>query len=128
MIIINNGLYSSSPTTLFPQYVYDTTSLTADNVAPGLFDGAASVDRSGRRHNVTDHALAAYRGLDSEVDWDDIFFYVYGILHSPDYRMAFAADLKKSLPRIPQVATARDFWAFSKPAEGSPRSTPSTSQ
>lgn len=39
---------------------------------------------------------------------------MYGILHSPDYRTAFAADLKKSLPRIPQVPTAEDFWAFSK--------------
>ena len=37
---------------------------------------------------------------------------MYGILHSPDYRTAFAADLKKSLPRIPQVPTAEDFWAF----------------
>ena len=39
---------------------------------------------------------------------------MYGILHSPDYRSMFAADLKKSLPRIPQVGTAKDFWAFSK--------------
>lgn len=39
---------------------------------------------------------------------------MYGVLHSPDYRTAFAADLKKSLPRIPQVATAAEFWAFSK--------------
>jgi len=36
------------------------------------------------------------------------------LLHSPDYRAAFAADLKKSLPRIPRVPTAADFWAFSK--------------
>ncbi len=65
-------------------------------------------------HNVTDHALAAFRALDPAIDRDDIFFYVYGILHSPDYRSAFAADLKKSLPRIPQVTTDEDFWAFSK--------------
>jgi predicted helicase len=112
--LIDNGLYSSSSTTLFPQYVYDTASPTTDNVAPGLFDSAAPADSSGRRHNVTDHALTAYRTLDPEVGRDDIFFYVYGILHSRDYRTAFAADLKKSLPHIPQVATAGDFWAFSK--------------
>ncbi|WP_406017251.1 hypothetical protein OHA07_08085 [Micrococcus luteus] len=40
------------------------------------------------------------------------FFYVYGLLHSPDYRERFAADLKKMLPRIPQVPSS-DFRAFS---------------
>ena len=42
---------------------------------------------------------------------DDIFFYVYGLLHSPDYRETYAADLKKSLPRIPLV---EDLWPFVK--------------
>jgi len=39
----------------------------------------------------------------------DIFYYIYGILHSPEYKHRFAADLKKMLPRIP---FAGDFWAF----------------
>ncbi|MEI2639039.1 MAG: type ISP restriction/modification enzyme [Microthrixaceae bacterium] len=89
---------------------------------PALFSdaGTDSNDTDGgdsgqpRRHNVTDHALVLYRTLDSMIDKDDVFFYVYGILHSTDYRSAFAADLKKSLPRIPQVDNAEDFWAFSK--------------
>lgn len=60
-----------------------------------------------RRVDNTDQALrrstAAYGN-----DWtkDDIFFYVYGLLHSPDYRQTYAADLKKMLPRIPLVAAA----------------------
>ncbi|MCL1877918.1 MAG: hypothetical protein FWF80_03600 [Defluviitaleaceae bacterium] len=41
-------------------------------------------------------------------------FYVYGFLHSPAYRATFADDLKKSLPRIPFVESAEDFWAFSR--------------
>ncbi|MCL2500243.1 MAG: DEAD/DEAH box helicase family protein [Defluviitaleaceae bacterium] len=45
---------------------------------------------------------------------EDIFYYVYGFLHHPAYRTTFADDLKKSLPRIPLVETAEDFWAFSK--------------
>ena len=40
---------------------------------------------------------------------DDVFYYVYGLLHSAEYRKLYAADLKKSLPRIPMV---RDFRAF----------------
>jgi predicted helicase len=44
---------------------------------------------------------------------EDIFYYVYGILHSTDYRTTFANDLKKMLPRIPFVDDVLDFWAFS---------------
>ena len=39
---------------------------------------------------------------------------VYGLLHSPDYRTQFSADLKKMLPRLPIVEKPADFWAFSK--------------
>lgn len=97
----------------FPRYVFDSAG-GSDSVAPGLFDEAPASNDGDRRHNVTDHALAAYRLIDLAIDRDDIFFYVYGVLHSPDYRVAFASDLKKSLPRIPQVSSASDFWAFSK--------------
>lgn len=57
-------------------------------------------------------ALERYRSLASDIAKEDIFFYTYGILHSHDYRGAFSADLRKSLPRIPQVESADDFWAF----------------
>ncbi|NBR16296.1 MAG: helicase, partial [Crocinitomicaceae bacterium] len=45
---------------------------------------------------------------------EDIFYYVYGFLHSPTYRETFANDLKKMLPRLPLVDDVKDFWAFSK--------------
>jgi len=45
---------------------------------------------------------------------EDIFYYVYGFLHSPDYRRVFENDLKKMLPRIPLVDEPKDFWKFSK--------------
>jgi predicted helicase len=93
----------------FPRYVYNV----AEPGGPAaLFEDGPS--ETGRIHNVTDHVLGLYRDLDPAIEKDDIFFYVYGILHSVDYRTAFAADLKKVLPRIPQVASAEDFWAFSK--------------
>ena len=34
---------------------------------------------------------------------DDEFYYIYGVLHSPRYRENYQNDLKKSLPRIPQL-------------------------
>lgn len=57
-----------------------------------------------RRDNITDTALASYQSaFGADVTKDDIFFYVYGLLHSPHYRVQFAADLGKTLPRIPMV-------------------------
>ncbi|GAA2146440.1 DEAD/DEAH box helicase [Nocardioides koreensis] len=71
------------------------------------------VDGHRRVDNVTDEALRRWQSAyDDSWTKDDIFFYCYGILHSPDYRESYAADLKKSLPRIPFVANAKDARAF----------------
>lgn len=59
--------------------------------------------------NITDDALKRFAAAYGEITKDDIFFYVYGLLHSPEYRETYAADLKKMLPRIPLV---EDPWPF----------------
>jgi predicted helicase len=60
--------------------------------------------------NVTDEILADYRRtFGDSVTKDDIFHYLYGILHSPEYRERYAADLKKLLPRIPKVSAFHGF-------------------
>ncbi len=83
---------------------------------PDLFRGEAAantVDGWTRLDNITPSALLAYRSaFGEEVTADDVFYYAYGILHAPEYRKAFAADLKKTLPRIPQVSAKADFAAF----------------
>ena len=73
--------------------------------------GAAEiVDGYRRIDNVTDEALADFRAAFGDtISKDDVFFYVYGLLHSPEYRATYAADLKKMLPRIPLAA---DPWPF----------------
>ena len=68
-----------------------------------------------RQDNISDEALDAYRNRYNQwVTKDQIFAYVYGILHSPDYREQYASDLAKMLPRILEVATADAFRAFSE--------------
>lgn len=97
----------------FPLYWYDDS--TAD--IADLFSQASDneMDKYIRRDGVTDWIRAtARKQYGSKVDKEDIFYYVYGILHSPDYRSTFATDLKKSLPRLPLVESKEDFWAFSK--------------
>ena len=68
-----------------------------------------------RRDAINDAALTAFRKTytdqrGSRISKENLFYYVYGVLHSPEYKTRFEADLKKQLPRIP---FARDFWAFS---------------
>ena len=58
------------------------------------------------------HFRAAYAGHESEIDADSVFYYIYGILHSKDYRETYANNLQKELPRIPRVASFADFKAF----------------
>ena len=67
-----------------------------------------------RISNINPAAVADFRAhyADPSIDDDDLFYYTYGILHSPQYRAAFAADLSKSHARIPMAATAADFRAF----------------
>ena len=70
---------------------------------------------TGPHDNISDASLDAYRARYGEwVIKDHIFSYVYGILHSPDYRQRYADDLARLLPRIPEVATADAFRAFSE--------------
>lgn len=96
----------------FPLYWYDDS--TAD--IADLFSAPQSdADRYVRRDGVTDWILStARKQYGSRVTKEDIFYYVYGILHAPDYRTTFAADLKKSLPRLPLIESPDDFWAFSR--------------
>lgn len=73
----------------------------------------AMFGESERVDNITDWALGEYqREYGAQVTKDDIFFYVYGLLHSPEYRERYAADLKKQLPRIPMVSGRDRFDAF----------------
>ena len=82
--------------------------------SPNLFDAAGESEYI-RRDGVSDFILdRAKKVYVKNVVKEDIFYYVYGILHSPDYRTDFANDLKKMLPRIPLVEDVRDFWRFSK--------------
>ncbi len=47
----------------------------------------------------------------SPITKSDIFHYVYALLHHPDYRAKYAANLRRELPRIPFV---EDFWGFAQ--------------
>ena len=70
-------------------------------------------DGSNRHENITDWALAQFRRQyqDDTISKWDIFHYVYGLLHHPEYRQRYQANLKRDLPHIP---ICPDFWTFAK--------------
>ena len=95
----------------FPLYWYEENK----NRQKTLFDEETGEDYI-RRDGITDWILKEVRSRygTREITKEMIFYYVYGLLHSEDYRQRFAADLKKSLPRIPIVERVEDFMDFYK--------------
>jgi len=94
----------------FPLYYYEER----PKQQRSLFDEGGDSEYI-RRDGVSDFILErAKKQYGKNVIKEDIFYYVYGFLHSPQYREKFANDLKKMLPRLPLVEDVRDFWAFSK--------------
>jgi predicted helicase len=91
----------------FPLYTYEKIEIEES----GLFDTPAESGYR-KKENITDAMLSEFRTqyADVKISKEDIFYYVYGVLHSTEYKTRFASDLKKMLPRIPY---AKDFWAFS---------------
>lgn len=100
----------------FPLYLYDEEALEQAGGTLDMFAAPAATTQRPRRDAITDAGLAHFQeGYPGEtITKEDLFYYVYGLLHSPDYRERYADNLSKELPRMPRVKTAADFWAFSQ--------------
>lgn len=106
----------------FPLYWYEEAkpsdvpiahnTLFGDDQGTLVFDKSSKGEQYIRHDAITDVGLKvfqeAYPGIHG-ITKEDIFYYVYGILHSRDYRRRFGNNLAKELPRIP---LDMDFPAF----------------
>ncbi len=92
MVNVIPDLHLTGDSQCFPFYTYDE-------------------DGTNRKENITDWALTQFRThyKDDSISKWDIFHYTYGILHHPEYREKYQANLKRDLPHIP---FAPDFWGF----------------
>lgn len=90
----------------FPLYWYE------ESAQQGLF--AAAGGDYVRHDGISDWMLKEVRNRvgNRKITKEMIFYYVYGLLHSPDYRETFASDLKKSLPRIPIITDETEWMNF----------------
>jgi predicted helicase len=98
----------------FPRFLYEQATATDDDHQGDMLDSANDAGGWQRRDAITDEGLAHFQiSYPKEaITKDDLFYYVYGLLHSEDYRARFADNLSKQLPRIPAVKRLADFWAF----------------
>lgn len=101
----------------FPLYLYGEE--IEENSDTDLFIQSETNTANGkytRKDAISDAGLKHFQDAypTETISKEDIFYYVYGLLHSEDYRTRYADNLTKELPRIPCVKKAEDFWAFSK--------------
>ncbi len=95
---------------LFPLFYFEEKSKSQKS----MFDDTESdiIKRDGISDYILNQSQKQYGA--KNITKEDVFYYVYGFLHSPEYRETFSNDLKKMLPRLPLVDDVRDFWSFSK--------------
>jgi predicted helicase len=96
----------------FPLYYYEKTKQEKT-----LFDTLSEPKSNyyARRDGISNFILEQARKIyGSKTTKEDIFYYVYALLHNPDYRALYASDLKKMLPRLPLIDDSSDFWRYVK--------------
>ncbi|MES2668924.1 MAG: type ISP restriction/modification enzyme [Pseudomonadota bacterium] len=112
-----SDVQSDGGTQCFPLYKYGEPDKTKiSHAQSGLFGSESSSSKHDRCDAITNEGLAHFQSAypDEAISKEDLFYYVYGLLHSEDYRERYADNLGKELPRIPRVKSAADFRHFSQ--------------
>ena len=113
VIIVSDHGFRAGFNTLMTNLIPDFHTLSASDSFQCFPFYIYDEDGTNRRENITDWALTEFcthYGDDTLTKWD-IFHYNYGLLHHPNYREKYEANLKRDLPHIP---FAKDFWGFAE--------------
>lgn len=110
----------------FPLKLYEKNSAQDDSIKSedthdDLFENnqkksISTDDEYTGKDGITDAGLAHFQSAypTEAINKEDVFYYIYGLLHSEDYKKRYADNLSKELPRIPCVKKSIDFWEFSQ--------------
>lgn len=90
--------------------VDDENIITDDNGKP-IYHRKDAITDEGLAHFVDYYA--SQMSADDSISKEDLFYYIYGLLHSEEYRERYAENLTKQLPNIPRVQQYQNFIAFS---------------
>ena len=107
---------------LLPLYIYDEGSIDTDkltNLDETIWRTIENWVKFGQaRKPLTANEQNGLLGFDAEPEQphflqpEDIFDYIYGVLHSPAYRAKYKEFLKVDFPRIPYPKNADEFEHF----------------
>lgn len=98
----------------FPLYLYDVAGATQTIDIFDVHDSKTVKQNS--NDGVSDKGLNYFKEQYNthSISKEDVFYYVYGIFHSTEYKERYADNLSKELPRIPAVKKFDDFKSFSE--------------
>ena len=95
----------------FPLYSYEE-----DNLDEGLFASKNSQKDSRKKSLITNDFKQKISNhfKNDKISNEIIFYYIYGVLHSNEYRKLFLNNLIKEFPKIPIISKYLDFYKISK--------------
>jgi len=109
-------LQTDGGTQCFPLHLYEKFTQGDTENPPLDFeeDDTKVIDGYRVKNAITNSGLKYFQDFydDIKITKEELFYYIYGLLHSPDYRARFADSLLKELPRIPPVKKREDFIRF----------------
>lgn len=94
----------------FPLYWYEEKKQSGQI---DLFATEETHQKFEKKYAITDETLKLFRDQyeNKSVTKEDIFYYIYGVFHSPTYKANYRSNLSKEFPRIPFLS---DFESYSK--------------
>jgi predicted helicase len=95
----------------FPLKLYEKSEISG-----GLFDLKDTASEYVMTDGITDAGFQHFskKYPNQNINKEDLFYYIYGLLHSEEYQEKFKNNILKELPRIPAVKSFEDFIKFSK--------------
>ena len=118
-VLPNLNFYSLDPVQCLPLYRYDDLGNRLDNItdwalaqfqqqyAPAVGAGLVPAQDT----PATTRATTRVAPTGDNITKQDIFHYVYAVLHHPAYRAKYKLNLKREFPRIPFYD---DFWQWGR--------------
>jgi predicted helicase len=105
---LDNGL-------CFPLKIFEKKEVNQSLSQHEMFESKNEKEEFSEIEAITYEALKVFRESypSEKISYEDIFYYIYGILHSNDFKDKFRDNLNRELLRIPCVKLAKDFWIFS---------------
>ncbi|MFZ1523142.1 MAG: type ISP restriction/modification enzyme, partial [Candidatus Saccharimonadales bacterium] len=99
-VLVNNNITESS-------YISNRTSEIGSTFPLWLYD-----EQGNKSSNLNDEIVKAIKLKAPNCDEQDIFDYIYGVLHWPAYRTKYKEFLKIDFPRVPYPKNQAEFDKF----------------